>query len=83
METIEPENFGQAQHGRIRYATLPGQMAYRAEGGIRRVLERKAQDLSGLARQIDMPKDDPLAHLLQVFWLFVFLDHATSSDREG
>jgi hypothetical protein len=83
METIEPENFGQAQHGRIRYPALLGQMAYRAEGGIRRVLKCKAQDLPGLARQIDMPKGDPLAHLLQVFWLFEFLDHATSSDREG
>jgi hypothetical protein len=58
-------------------------MAYRAEGGIRRVLKRKTQDLLGLARDIDMPKGDSLAHLLQVFWLFVFLDHATSSDREG
>jgi hypothetical protein len=83
METIEPENSRQAQHGRIRYTTLPGQMAYRAEGGIRWVLKGKAQDLPGLARQIDMPKGDPLAHLLQIFWLLVFLDHATSSDREG
>jgi hypothetical protein len=83
METIEPEDSRQAQHGRIRYTALPGQMAYRAEGGIRRVLDCKAQDLPGLARQIDMPKGDPLAHLVQVFWLFVFLDHVTSSDREG
>jgi hypothetical protein len=83
MESIEPEESRQAQHGRIRYATLPGQMANRAEGGIRWVLKRKAQDRPGLARQIDMPKGDPLAHFLQVFWLFVFLHHATSSDREG
>jgi hypothetical protein len=83
METIKPEDSRQAQHGRIRYAALPRQMAYRAEGGIRWVLECKAQDLSGLAREIDMPKGDSLTHLLQVFWLFVFLDHATSSDREG
>jgi len=83
METIETEDSRQAQHGRIRYATLPGQMAYRAEGGIRWVLERKAQDLPGLARQIDMPKGDPLAHLLQVSWLFGFPDHVPSSDREG